>query len=61
MQLSAGDLLAFFIAEQALKSIGQTAEATQLRQSLSCLASFLPNEISINFKFSLLQNLQTLV
>lgn len=48
MTLSEGDLLAFFIAEQALKSAGQTAEATQLRQSLSRLASFLPNEVSIN-------------
>ena len=48
MQLSEGDLLAFFIAEQALKSAGQTAEAAQLRKSLSRLASFLPNEVSIN-------------
>ena len=46
--LSEGDLLAFFIAEQALKSAGQTAEAARLRQSLSRLASFLPNEVSIN-------------
>lgn len=48
MKLSEGDLLAFFIAEQALKSTGQTAEAAQLRKSLSRLASFLPNEVSIN-------------
>lgn len=48
MQLSEGDLLAFFVAEQALKSVGQTAEAAQLRKSLSRLASFLPNEVSIN-------------
>lgn len=48
MQLSEGDLLAFFVAEQALKSVGQTAEAAQLRQSLSRLASFLPNEVSVN-------------
>lgn len=48
MQLSEGDLLAFFIAEQALKSTGQTAEAAQLRKSLSRLASFLPNKVSIN-------------
>lgn len=48
MQLSEGDLLAFFIAEQALKSAGQTAQAAHLRQSLSRLASFLPNEVSIN-------------
>jgi len=48
MQLSEGDLLAFFVAEQALKSTGQTAEAARLRKSLSRLASFLPNEVSIN-------------
>ncbi len=48
MQLSEGDLLAFFVAEQALKSAGQTAEAVQLRKSLSRLASFLPNAVSIN-------------
>lgn len=48
MQLSEGDLLAFFVAEQALKSAGQTAEAVQLRKSLSRLASFLPKEVSIN-------------
>ncbi len=48
MQLSEGDILAFFIAEQALKSSGQTVEAAQLRKSLSRLASFLPNEVSIN-------------
>jgi predicted DNA-binding transcriptional regulator YafY len=48
LQLSEGDLLAFFIAEQALKSTGQTAEAAQLRKSLSRLASFLPNEVSVN-------------
>ncbi len=48
MQLSEGDLLAFFVAEQSLKSTGQTAEAAQLRKSLSRLASFLPNEVSIN-------------
>ncbi len=48
MRLSEGDLLAFFIAEQALKSAGQTSEAAQLRKSLSRLASFLPDEVSIN-------------
>ena len=48
MKLSEGDLLAFFIAEQALKSTGQIAEAAQLRKSLSRLASFLPDEVSIN-------------
>ncbi|MGI8494238.1 MAG: helix-turn-helix transcriptional regulator, partial [Pyrinomonadaceae bacterium] len=48
MQLSEGDLLAFFIAEQTLKSAGQTVEAAQLRKSLSRLASFLPNGVSIN-------------
>ena len=48
MKLSEGDLLAFFIAEQSLKSTGQTSEAAQLRKSLSRLASFLPDEVSIN-------------
>ncbi len=48
MQLSEGDLLAFFIAEQSLKSTGRTAEAAQFRKSLSRLSSFLPNEVSIN-------------
>ena len=48
MKLSEGDLLAFFIAEQSLKSTGQNAEAAQLRKSLSRLASFLPDEVSIN-------------
>lgn len=48
MQLTEGDLLAFFIAEQALKNAGQKAHAAQLRKSLSRLASFLPNTISIN-------------
>ena len=48
MKLSEGDLLAFFIAEQILKSTGQTFEAAQLRRSLSRLASFLPNEVSVN-------------
>lgn len=48
MKLSEGDLLAFFIAEQSLKSTGQNDEAAQLRKSLSRLASFLPNEVSVN-------------
>ena len=48
MKLSEGDLLAFFIAEQSLKLMGHSNEARQLRVSLSRLASFLPNEISIN-------------
>ena len=48
VQLSEGDLLAFFVAEQSLKSAGQTNEAVQLRKSLSRLASFLPNAVSIN-------------
>ena len=48
MKLSEGDLLAFFIAEQSLKLMGHSCEADQLRFSLSKLASFLPNEVSIN-------------
>lgn len=48
MKLSEGDLLAFFIAGQSLKLMGHSDEARQLRFSLSKLASFLPNEVSIN-------------
>ncbi len=48
MRLSEGDLLAFFIAEQSLKLLGHSQEAGQLRCSLSKLASFLPQEVSIN-------------
>lgn len=47
-QLSEGDLLAFFITEQSLKLMGHSEEARQVRFSLSRLASFLPNEVSIN-------------
>lgn len=48
MRLSEGDLLAFFIAEQSLKLMGHSQQADQLRFSLSKLASFLPNEVSVN-------------
>ena len=48
LKLSEGDLLAFFIAEQSLKLLGHSQEAAQLRFSLSKLASFLPNEVSVN-------------
>lgn len=48
MKLSEGDLLAFFIAEQSLKLLGHSQEAVKLCYSLSKLASFLPNEVSVN-------------
>ncbi len=46
--LSEGDLLAFFIAEQALRQTGHSPQAQQLRASLSNLASFLPAQVSVN-------------
>ena len=47
-RITEGDLLAFFIAENALKLTGQTPEALQLKKSLSKLVSLLPDEISVN-------------
>ena len=47
-RITEGDLLAFFIAENALKLTGQTPEALQLKKSLSKLVSLLPDEVSIN-------------
>lgn len=55
-RLSDGDLLAFFIAENALRLTGQTPEALQLRKSLNKLASMLPDEVSINL-FTLAESL----
>jgi predicted DNA-binding transcriptional regulator YafY len=46
--LTEGDLLAFFIAENALKLTGQSPEALQLKKSLSKLVSLLPEKVSIN-------------
>lgn len=46
--LTEGDLLAFFIAEQALRLTGHSPQAQQLRKSLSKLAAFLPTQVSVN-------------
>jgi predicted DNA-binding transcriptional regulator YafY len=48
VRLSEGDLLAFFIAENALKMTGHTPEALHLKHALTRLASLLPEEVSIN-------------
>lgn len=48
VRLSEGDLLAFFIAENALRQTGHTPEALQLKHALTRLASLLPEEVSIN-------------
>ena len=41
-----GELLAFFIAENALRAIGQTPEAGQLRCALGKLTALLPEQVS---------------
>lgn len=46
--LTEGVLLAFFTAEQALKTLGHTPEAELLRVSLTKLASYLPEQVSVN-------------
>jgi len=43
-----GDFLAFFIAEYALRFIGHTPAAETLTRSLAKLASFLPEQVSVN-------------
>lgn len=48
IRLSDGDLLAFFIAENALRITGHTPEALTLKHALARLASLLPEEVSIN-------------
>ena len=48
VRLSEGELLAFFTAEQALKTAGQMPEATLIRAALTKLAKFLPEEVSFN-------------
>lgn len=47
-KLSEGELLAFFIAERALESLGQTTHAMELRTALSKLALLLPEVVSVN-------------
>lgn len=48
VRLTEGDLLAFFIADNALRLTGQTPEALMLKKSLSKLISLLPEEVSVN-------------
>ena len=48
LKLSEGELLAFFIAENALKFTGHTPEALQLKDSLLKIAALLPGEVSVN-------------
>jgi predicted DNA-binding transcriptional regulator YafY len=43
--LSEGDILSFFIAENALKKSGQDAQAQQLKTSLAKMASLLPEHV----------------
>ncbi|MEZ5307414.1 MAG: transcriptional regulator [Pyrinomonadaceae bacterium] len=47
-KLTEGDMLAFFIAEQSLRFIGQHEYASKLRISLGKFASMLPEHVSIN-------------
>lgn len=47
-RMTEGDLLAFFIAEQALKFTGQAEEASLLRRTLAKMASMFPEELSVN-------------
>lgn len=47
-KMSEGEILAFFIAENALKLTGHTAEALQLKTSLAKIASLLPDEVYVN-------------
>lgn len=47
-RLSEGEMLAFFIAEHALKMVGETEQASMLASALSKLALLLPDEVSVN-------------
>ncbi|MEZ5345607.1 MAG: WYL domain-containing protein [Pyrinomonadaceae bacterium] len=48
LKMSEGDILAFFIAENALKLTGHTAEALRLKNSLAKIAGLLPDEVYVN-------------
>lgn len=48
VSLSEGELLAFFIAEQALKQTGHGTQAAQLRAALSKLSALLPTTVSFD-------------
>jgi predicted DNA-binding transcriptional regulator YafY len=47
-KITEGELLSFFIAENALRLTGHTPEAVQLKHSLAKIATFLPEEVSVN-------------
>lgn len=49
-RLSEGELLAFFVAENALKLIGQSEQADKLAKALSKLVVLLPDEVSVNLE-----------
>ena len=46
--LSEGEMLAFFIAENALRFTGNTPYAKQLKNAISKIAAMLPEQVSIN-------------
>jgi predicted DNA-binding transcriptional regulator YafY len=46
--LSEGEMLAFFIAENALRFTGNTPYAKQLKNAISKIATMLPEQISVN-------------
>lgn len=48
VKFSEGDILAFFIAENALRLSGQTPEALRIRGALAKLAALLPDQVSIS-------------
>ncbi len=48
VKISEGDLLAFFVAEHALKMTGHEPEAILLRGSLARLATYLPEHVVVN-------------
>ena len=47
-RLSEGELLAFFIAENALRFTGHTPEALQLKHALAKIAALLPDAVTVN-------------
>lgn len=48
VKLDEGNLLAFFVAEYALRATGHTPEAMLLRESLAKLSAYLPEHVSVN-------------
>lgn len=47
-KITEGELLSFFIAENALRLTGHTPEALQLKASLAKIAALLPAQVSVN-------------